>query len=133
MFDEGERPKVRNALLVTTAAAWILLLGQGGPMAMTAHHHTGAMPLGASLRMFVAMNPPGSFLAGWTLMLIAMMAPALVMPVSQLRVRSFTTRRARATALFLCGYVGVWIAAGAALAALAFAIAILAGADAPAY
>src|SRR5689334_7887146 len=132
MYDDADLARVRTVLLALAAAAWAVLLAQGGMMPMLTHrmpmlthrmpmltpHHAGGM----SLRMFVAMNPPATLSAGWLLMLIAMMAPALIPPVRLLRARSFTQRRARATALFAAGYAAVWMAAGAALVAFALAI-----------
>ena len=55
----------------------------------------------------------------WALMIAAMMAPLVVAPLQHLRDRSFARRRARATALFLLGYLIAWMAAGAGLLTLA--------------
>jgi predicted metal-binding membrane protein len=54
-------------------------------------------------------------------MLVAMMAPALIAPILHVRLQSFRTRRARAVALFVTGYVLVWLPAGALLTAIALA------------
>src|SRR6185503_15541907 len=100
--DPRELTRVRNSVLLLSAAAWIwLLLDPGGSGMQT---HCGA----ASLQALLAMNPPAVLLAGWSVMLVAMMAPALVLPIAQLRMRSFKRRRPRAVALFIVGYATVW-------------------------
>jgi predicted metal-binding membrane protein len=122
--DPRELGRVRNPVLLLCAAAWIgLLLAPG--LLMPAHGaamgHRG-LPLRGSLPMLLAMNPPASLLAGWGLMLVAMMSPALVQPIRHVRLCSFKRRRARATALFAAGYAAVWMAAGVILLAAALVI-----------
>jgi predicted metal-binding membrane protein len=72
--------------------------------------------------MLLAMNPPASLAAGWGLMLVAMMAPALILPIVDLRLGSFKRRRARATALFVVGYAAIWMAVGGVLMAGALVV-----------
>jgi predicted metal-binding membrane protein len=83
---------VRNTLLLVAASAWVVLL-------LEPHAH--AMPL-----------------TNWGLMLAAMMAPALVVPVGDVYLRSFTSRRVWLSALFVFGYAAVWMAAGIVLLAV---------------
>ena len=118
--DPRELARVRNPVLLLSAAAWIWLLADPGGLAM----HCAAMGSGgqASFPMLLAMNPPASLAAGWGLMLVAMMSPALILPISHLRLRSFKSRRARAIALFVAGYAAIWMAAGVVLLAGALAI-----------
>lgn len=56
-----------------------------------------------------------SLAAGWLLMLTAMMTPLLTAAVRHVRARSFARRRGRAVALFLAGYLAVWMVGGAVL------------------
>jgi predicted metal-binding membrane protein len=84
------------------------------------------MPFAASFRMLLAMNPPVSLAAGWSLMLVAMMAPAIIAPVLHVRLRSFRRLRARATALVLAAYGAVWMAAGVVLLAIELAASLFA-------
>lgn len=73
---------------------------------------------GASLRSFqmlLAMNPVSSMIAGWALMLVAMMSPTLIAPVHHVLKHSFKRRRAWSVALFLVGYAAIWMAAGGVL------------------
>jgi len=111
---------VRNRVLAISAGAWALLLLRPGPIGHCSVAVIGT-PSPQSLAMLLAMNPPASLAAGWTLMLVAMMAPALIAPILHVRLQSFRTRRARAVALFVTGYVLVWLPAGALLTAIALA------------
>ena len=106
-----DRWQVRAPVLFLSAAGWILLaVAPGGA---TFAHCLVEMP---------SMIPPASLASGWALMLAAMMAPLLIAPVRHVRDRSFAHRRARAIALFVAGYGAVWMAAGALLLAIAWAI-----------
>jgi predicted metal-binding membrane protein len=111
---------VRNRVLAISTAAWALLLLRPGGIAHCSVAVIGT-PSPQSLAMVLAMNPLPSLAAGWTLMLVAMMAPALIAPILHVRLQSFRTRRARAVALFVTGYVLVWLPAGALLTAIALA------------
>jgi predicted metal-binding membrane protein len=112
----------RNALLIASALAWTLILAQPGGSTLFSHCPAGA----ASFRMLLEMNPPVSLAAGWNLMLVAMMAPAVIAPVLHVRLRSFRHRRARASALVLLGYGAVWMAAGVILLTIELAVMSLA-------
>ncbi|MEX2284404.1 MAG: DUF2182 domain-containing protein [Gemmatimonadota bacterium] len=89
-------------------------------------HFTGAgiMPgpgkdIGASphsYRMFAAMAP--SLAIGFMLMLVAMMAPTLIIPIHHVCAQSFKHRRPRSIALFVLGYGALWLAAGGLLAVI---------------
>lgn len=121
--DPRELARVRNPVLLLTAAAWIwLVLDPGG--SMHAHGHCHSMP--ASLSSLLAMYSPASLAAGWGLMLVAMMAPALILPIHHLRLRSFKRRRVRSTALFVAAYAAIWMAAGGVLMAGILAARLLA-------
>lgn len=118
--DPRELARVRNSVLLLTAAAWIWLLAAPGGSMVHAHCAatiSGSLPLPELLPMLLAMNPPVSLAAGWALMLVAMMAPTLILPISHVRLSSFKRRRARATTLFVGGYAAVWMAIGVVLLA----------------
>src|SRR5262245_14079080 len=121
MTARGDLTRARNALLIASALAWTLILAAPGGSTIFSHCPTvapEAKSFSASFRMLMAMNPPVSLAAGWSLMLVAMMAPAVIAPVLHVRLRSFRRRRARATALVLAGYGAVWMAAGVVLLAI---------------
>jgi len=112
--DPRELAGVRNPVLLLCAAAWIgLLLDPGATM----HDHGAAMGAHG-----LPHQAPASLALGWGLMLVAMMSPALILPIRHVRLCSFRRRRARAIALFVAGYAAVWTAVGAMLLAAALAI-----------
>lgn len=121
IYEARELARVRNPVLVISAATWLLLLVEPESMRMFAHCSAtgfGAIPLPASLQMLLAMSLPASLVAGWALMLVAMMSPVLIAPVRHIRLRSFTHRRARSIALFVSGYGAIWMALGCVLLAI---------------
>jgi len=127
-YDARELARVRNPILLASAAMWLLLLA--GPRALPSSIHCSApsqLDFAASVQMFVAMNPPASLAAGWAVMLSAMMLPALIAPVRHIRRRSFTRRRARSIVLFFLGYAAVWMALGGVLLALKLGAQFLGG------
>ncbi|HTU18155.1 MAG TPA: DUF2182 domain-containing protein [Terracidiphilus sp.] len=118
-----ERWQVRLPVLAICAAAWILLVVDPGGAALHSHcavTMSETAPL--SLNALLALNPPALLVAGWILMLAAMMAPLVIAPVRFLHDRSLARRRTRAIALFAAGYGLVWIAAGVVLLPMALAI-----------
>jgi predicted metal-binding membrane protein len=120
-YDRQETARVRNPVLLMSAATWILLFAAPQSLRVFAHCivlSSGGMPKLASLRMLLAMNPPSSLAVGWALMLVAMMSPALIPPLCHIRLRSFTRRRARSIALFATGYGVIWMAIGGVLLAI---------------
>ena len=129
LSDARELARVRNPVLLLSAVTWILLLVEPGGMGVHAHLHgagAGAMPLGASFRMLLAMNPPASLAAGWFVMLVAMMSPALIPPIRHVRQRSFVRRRARSVLLFVAAYGTVWMLAGGVVLAIELAVKLFA-------
>lgn len=129
IYDAREVARVRNPVLLVTAATWVLLLAGHGSMRTFAHCPAAgfeAMLSSASLRMLLAMNTPASLAGGCALMLAAMMSPVLIPPLYYIRVRSFTHRRARSTAFFLAGYAAIWMAVGAVLLATELALKLFA-------
>lgn len=107
----------RPALLAEAgiAAAWLALVlspAHGGiAHRHGSHHHVHALAGGSS--SLVATLPL------WALMTAAMMLPAALPAVRHVALNSFRWRRPRATLEFTAVYLAVWIAAGAALLALA--------------
>jgi hypothetical protein len=82
---------------VAVAVAWVFLLAHGLAHGAHAHH--------------LAMSP-GAELLGWTAMVVAMMVPALPGNLRDVAQRSYRSRRQRAMAGYLVGYVAVWTVAG---------------------
>jgi predicted metal-binding membrane protein len=96
----------------------MLLVNPGGIMTLA---HCPVTDSGASLvsfQMLLEMNPISSLTAGWALMLIAMMSPTLITPISHILRRSFKRQRARSVTHFVAGYAAIWMAAGGVLIAV---------------
>ncbi|HUE84779.1 MAG TPA: DUF2182 domain-containing protein [Vicinamibacterales bacterium] len=67
----------------------------------------------------------------WTLMVVAMMLPLVFVHLRVAAARSLWSRRHRAIAMFLCGYVAIAVVAGLALFSLAGATGLLVHGAAP--
>ncbi|GGP17643.1 copper chaperone [Silvimonas iriomotensis] len=89
--------------LAVCAAAWSVLLAGAG----------GAMPALALCTASGVINTRATpTLAGGVLMLLAMMAPRWLMPLRHVAFRSLHARRLRAMALFVMGWLALWLLAG---------------------
>lgn len=102
--------------------AWLALLTAAGSdiavHGLSGHSHA----LGAtSGRSGLAV------LTAWAVMAVAMMVPLTLPTVRHVALSSFWSRRHRAAAAFLAGYLCVWLTAGAVLVAAVTAFASLAG------
>lgn len=110
-YSGRELARFRNPILLLGAMAWtVLILGPGGLRAMT---HCPVMN---------GETAPASLMAGFFLMLVAMMSPVLIAPLWHIHRRSFKSRRARSAALFVIGYGAIWMTIGGALWILAIAM-----------
>ena len=119
--------RVSVVLLIVNAAAWVMLLvNPGGILALAHCPAIGSGPLLVQSRMLLDMNPISSLMAGWILMLAAMMSPALIMPIRHVVERSFRRRRARSVTLFVAGYTAIWILAGGILMPVVLTLNLLA-------
>ncbi|GGP25116.1 copper chaperone [Silvimonas amylolytica] len=86
--------------LVLCLAAWsVLLAGAGGAMP--------ALALCTARGVVPGHTPPT--VAGGVLMLLAMMAPRWLMPLRHVAFRSLRSRRGRAMALFVLGWLMIWL------------------------
>lgn len=122
-----KRARVNIPVLLISAATWMMLLiNPGGIMTLA---HCPVTDSGASLvsfQMLLEMNPISSLMAGWALMLVAMMSPTLITPISHVVKRSFKRQRARSVTLFVAGYAAMWMAAGGVLIAVMLMLNLLA-------
>ena len=113
-------------ILLVSAVAWVVLLVNPASATSHAHHPvtaSGAAP--ASLPLLLAMKSLIFLLAGWALMLVAMMSPTLMAPICHIMARSFKRRRARSITFFVIGYAAIWMAAGVVLIATTFVLKLL--------
>jgi|SRR5579859_598491 len=121
-----ESVRIRSAVLLISAVAWLVLLIKPPSMAMLGHcarmnDADSATGFSGPLT-WPGSNSLGTFLAGWLLMLGAMMAPVLVSPIRYIWLRSFRRRRARSILLFAAGYIVVWLAAVFVMLAIELAV-----------
>ncbi|MGA9582648.1 MAG: DUF2182 domain-containing protein [Allosphingosinicella sp.] len=79
----------------------------------------GGGELWARVAATLSLNPPGTLLLAWVVMLAAMMPPLLAAPIVHVRQSSLARRRGRAVAGFVAGYAMVWLAMAAPLGLLA--------------
>jgi predicted metal-binding membrane protein len=92
---------------------WILLFkNPGSIMTESLCHATINWPSQASVELFLLMNPVSDLMLGWTLMVLGMMLPKLIIPIQYIYARSLKRLRLLLAILFLSGYVTVWIIAG---------------------
>ncbi len=105
--------KISIVIVGLSLLVWVLLLVNPGHIMGVAHCHVSdSGPSAASLKMLLDMNPISSLLAGWGLMVIAMMLPKLITPIRHIYARSLKRRRFPAALLFVLGYTAVWMAVG---------------------
>ena len=81
-----------------------------------------ALGLDGALRLTFDINPPGSLLSSWVLMLIGMMSPLVAEPIQHVYWSSLPTRRLRAISFFCSAYIGIWTLAGIVLTVAAMLI-----------
>jgi predicted metal-binding membrane protein len=97
MFDIArEVARVRYPVFAISMAAWAVLLA--GPSGVNGH--------------CLSMEGSPRAIAGWVLMLVAMMAPLTIPALHHVRFTSLTRRRGRAIAMFVAGYGAVWMSCG---------------------
>jgi predicted metal-binding membrane protein len=122
-----ERARIYIPILLISAIAWMMLLVNPGSIMTLAHCPvTDSGASAASFRMLLAMNPVSSLMAGWAVMLFAMMSPTLLAPIGHVVERSFKRRRARSVILFVIGYAVIWMAAGSVLLAAKLLLSLVA-------
>lgn len=150
MISFRESRRISGLILLVSAVAWVVILVN--PTSTMHHaHDSGAVPASSqtpmdnpssteshthhsvtdsegsptSLPLLLVMKPLFALMAGWALMLVAMMSPTLIAPVSHIFERSFTRRRARSITLFVLGYGAIWMVAGVVLTAIALMLNLL--------
>jgi predicted metal-binding membrane protein len=77
---------------------------------------------GHALEVALLFASPSRLAASWLLMLVAMMTPLLATPFHHLWVRSLARRRWRAIAVFLMGYLAIWMSAAPIMATAAIVL-----------
>jgi predicted metal-binding membrane protein len=106
---DRELARVRNPVLSISAAGWVLLLIEPGAIAHCAIRNCPGSSWWELLQMGLVANPPAVLAAGWGVMLLAMMGPALIPPIHHVRMQSLQRRRTGAITLFVVGYAAMWL------------------------
>ncbi len=110
-------PALRWAL-APAAAAWLSLLALSGQeralVLCIGPRATLVDGFFANVAAGFAVLEPARWIAEWLLMILAMMFPLLVPMIRHVAARSFAARRERSVALFVAGYLLVWLVAAAA-------------------
>ena len=125
-LQDKSRRTISLVIMGISLVIWILLLMNPGNILTVQHCPvTAAGPSRASLEMLLAMNPIAGLLTGWTLMVIAMMLPNLIIPIRSICSRSLKRRRFWSALLFVFGYVLVWVSVGFLMIAVIFGLNLL--------
>jgi predicted metal-binding membrane protein len=112
-----DRTRITFLILLMSAITWVMLLVSSRSITLAHCPVTDSGKSLASFQMLLEMNPISSLMAGWTLMLVAMMLPTLIASIHHVIERSFKRRRTRSVTLFVVGYAAIWMAAGVVLLA----------------
>ena len=125
------RGAVVLSLLRQGSLPWLLGVALGGLLLadMLAVYRVlpgvcGALTLGtvtALTGVSLQMTGAAGVIAGWAIMLLAMMPPLVAAPVNHVWEASLPRRRLRAAMMVLVGYAAVWLAAGLVLIPAAIA------------
>lgn len=106
---------------------WVLLLLNPGNIMTIEHCKVPAMVLCSggsttaranSLQMLLELNPFAMQLAGWGVMVVAMMLPKLANPIEYIYLRSLRRYRFKLAVLFVLGYLSTWMLAGVLMTAI---------------
>lgn len=126
ILSSRERARINIPILLVSLLAWMMLLVNPRSIMTLAHCPiTDSGASSASFRMVLAMNPLSSLIAGWAVMLVAMMSPTLIAPIGHIVKRSFKHRRMWSVALFTLGYAALWMAAGGVLLSARLVLSLL--------
>jgi predicted metal-binding membrane protein len=104
-----------GALILT---AWAVLASAGSVFSLPSFCSAEtwhSLPLSASLDLVLISHSLASSMLGWAVMVVAMMLPLAIPPLWHVRARSFASRQARSTLLFVTGFIAVWMLAGVVL------------------
>lgn len=119
-LSKRKRRQITLSVLGISAITWLVLLVNPGGTTFQ-HCPVAGIPLCSedggglspfALDLLLAVNPIPSLIAGWALMLVAMMSPLLIGPILHVMGQNFKRRRWRSVSLFLIGYFTVWMVVG---------------------
>lgn len=120
--------KVQRPILCISAIAWLVLIIKSSNLEMGG----SCCPINSitealspdTLHQLLERNHPTALAVGWLLMLVAMMAPMLTIPIRYILDTSLARRRWRGVLLFCLGYTTVWMLMGILLLIIALILRI---------
>ena len=120
MLNRRELARVRFGVLGASAAAWVVVVASSLGVGR------GGLPDTLCSSTQPAIGPAAGWILstslGWLLMIVAMMGPMTLPAIVHIHVSTFANRRRRAVALFLLGFMAVWVMPGLAMTALGTAV-----------
>jgi len=108
IYSRSAAKRLQRHLAIASGAAWAGII----VASLWSGQEPAAMMCGSSWLPGSAMGWALSVGMGWLLMAIAMMMPLNLQPLMHISISSFSDRRWRSYALFLSGYLAIWLAAG---------------------
>lgn len=114
---KNDQQAVTIAVTAASLTSWLLLAAstQGLVIPGVCTAASATVPfVGASWDLLLALNPAPPWLAGWMVMVAAMMLPTLYHALLHVRCRVLRRTRAAALGMFLLGYALIWAAGGLA-------------------
>lgn len=111
IYSDSEFARLRNTILSISAIFWIILIVWQGER----HSVSPCCLIGTpehTVATILHANPPLVLMAGWALMLVAMMTPMVIVPIYYIIISSFKKRTIRSIVIFVIGYGALWLIAG---------------------
>ncbi|WP_128414617.1 DUF2182 domain-containing protein [Chryseobacterium sp. Leaf201] len=106
----------RNLISLTvigiSVVLWVFLLWNPGDLMTVKHCHVTMNGGPQSFKMLLEMNPLSDMMAGWILMVFAMMLPKLIVPLQIISEHTFKHMRFLVSICFITGYALIWILIG---------------------
>jgi predicted metal-binding membrane protein len=108
--------RIRILLLLASLSAWVPFFASWHSLQGMVHcGSSGLGPLSVSFNSLLMVNPPATFMAGWAVMVVAMMFPLLTGPTYHICSNCFVHHQRRLTTLFVLSYSFVWMMVGVVL------------------
>lgn len=107
-FSKKRSNTITATLLTCSGLAWVLLLGN--PSDALLLKHCGSA--NSSLLLVSKVSTFSEQLMGWSIMVVAMMLPKLILPIEQICKQTFKRQRVLRSLWFALGYLSTWMLAG---------------------
>lgn len=115
--------KINGLLISLSLVAWaVLIFKPSGKFDMDICRTLAPTASWFSLAQFERLNLVWDQLLGWSLMVLAMMCPKLILPIQQLVALSLKRLRISNASLFVLGYLSSWTIAGILILAISLSV-----------